>query len=92
VVDGSRVVVDLTETTFIDSSTIGALIGCRRNGRHVTPAVAFVAPPGTEPRRVLDLIEAGDQVRIFPVRELALVALTQRPIKFLASPPYAGAG
>ena len=75
VVDGSRVVVDLTEATFIDSSTLATLLGRRHDRAQVSCAVTLVAPPGTGPRRLLDLVQAGDHIRIFAVRDLALAAL-----------------
>jgi anti-anti-sigma factor len=81
-----RTVVDLTAATFIDSSTLNAILHGRENG--AGPAIAVVAPVGGEPRRVLDLVHLGDIVRVFPIRELAIAALTQPRSDFLATPRH----
>jgi anti-anti-sigma factor len=49
----SRVVVDLTSTTFVDSSVIGVLMNFsrRREGR-----VSAVTAPGTPPARVFEVL------------------------------------
>ena len=93
-----RVVIDLSDATFIDATILRIIIGMRNGARLPERAVAVVAPLGGEPRRVFDLVHAGDHVRIFPSRELALVALTQRPLSFVGArgrrptPPIARSG
>ena len=81
----TRVVIDLSDATFIDTSTLRIIIGTRNGSPFPERAVAVVAPLGGEPRRAFDLVHAGDHIRIFPMRELALVALTQRPISFVGT-------
>ncbi len=53
---GSKLVVDLSETTFIDSAVIGLLVSTQRrvedDGTH---QLAVVAPRGSRPRRLLDM-------------------------------------
>ena len=57
---GSTLVVDLSETTFIDSAVIGLLVSMQRrveeNDAH---RLAVVAPPGGRPRRLLDMTAPG---------------------------------
>jgi anti-sigma B factor antagonist len=53
--DGSsRLVVDLTETTFIDSSGLGALIGCLKRARGAGGDLR-IASPSEQVRTVLGL-------------------------------------
>ena len=49
---GGSVIVDLSESTFIDSSIAGSLLRYARDAALAT----VVAPPGAEPRRLLDLL------------------------------------
>jgi anti-anti-sigma regulatory factor len=63
----SSLIVDLTETQFIDSTIIGVLIGAGR-----ASASVIVSPPGSAPRRVLDTVRAGDLVPIVDDRATAL--------------------
>jgi anti-sigma B factor antagonist len=61
---GTSVVFDLSQASFIDSSTVGATL----RGHHATkPArvVAVAATPGTEPRRILDLVELTVIIPVF---------------------------
>jgi anti-sigma B factor antagonist len=51
-----RLVVDLTEATFIDSSVINALARLARQARSRGVTFQVVAPSGSHPRRVLDLM------------------------------------
>jgi anti-anti-sigma factor len=61
---GSTLVVDLSETTFIDSAVIGLLVSTQRrvegNAAH---RLAVVAPRGSRPRRLLDMTARN----VFPV-------------------------
>ena len=53
---GSTLVVDLSETTFIDSAVIGLLVSTLgRVEDSQAHDFAVVAPPGTPPRRILDM-------------------------------------
>lgn len=57
---GSTLVVDLSETTFIDSRVVGVLLGAQAQAnRNPAHALVVVAPPGRHPRRVLDLAARG---------------------------------
>jgi len=85
---GSRIVVDLTDATFIDSTTLNAILRSRTQADGVGVAVTLVAPVGGQPRSVLDTVHAGDFVRVFPIRELAIDALTVRPTRFIATARY----
>jgi anti-anti-sigma regulatory factor len=50
---GTRVIIDLTETRFLDSSIIGALIrGEQQSHEKAEDALVVVAPPGSFTRRV----------------------------------------
>ena len=67
---GSTVVLDLSAVMFIDSSVIGEIVEGVREGKLVVVAV-----PGTEPRRVLDIVGAGHVVTLVDDREDALAKL-----------------
>jgi anti-sigma B factor antagonist len=67
---GSTVVLDLSAATFIDSRVIGEIVEGAREGELVVVAV-----PGTEPRRVLDIVGAGNVVTLVDDREAALSKL-----------------
>ena len=51
-----RLVVDLAEATFIDSSVVNALARLARQARSRGVRFQVVAPSGSHPRRVLDLM------------------------------------
>ena len=54
---GSVVLVDLSAATFIDSTIMSVFVrGARLADEEPDHAFAVCAPPGTEPRRVLDLV------------------------------------
>lgn len=67
---GSTVVLDLSAATFIDSSVIGEIVEGVRDGELVVVAV-----PGTEPRRILDIVGAGNVITLVDDREGALAHL-----------------
>jgi anti-anti-sigma factor len=57
---GSTLVVDLSETTFIDSAVIGALVAAQqRTEQNPAHELVVVAPPSQHARRVLDMTVAG---------------------------------
>jgi len=57
---GSMLIVDLSETTFIDSGIIGALMEAQAHAhRDQQDDLIVVAPPGRHPRRILDLTVHG---------------------------------
>jgi anti-sigma B factor antagonist len=71
---GTRAVVDLSEATFIDSTVIGELV---RHSQAEGERLAVVAPSGTMPRRVLDVVRFEQLVPVFETRNRALAALTE---------------
>lgn len=67
---GTTVVVDLTDTSFIDSAVIGALIRPARRGK----TLLLVAPRGIA-RKTLDLVGIPELLRTFETRDEALQAV-----------------
>jgi anti-anti-sigma factor len=78
---GATVILDLTRSTFIDSTIIGTLV----RGRRGTEAheLVLVAPPGSHPRRVLELVQIDRTVPMFDTLDDAVAAIDGR------SPPTA---
>ncbi|HZL64376.1 MAG TPA: STAS domain-containing protein, partial [Thermoleophilia bacterium] len=74
----SRVVVDLTDVTFIDSSALGALIGGARRSALSGTELMIVCPPGSV-ARVIDLTGLHRAFAIYPNREEALGATAGAP-------------
>jgi anti-anti-sigma regulatory factor len=67
------VVVDLTDTTFIDSAVLRALVDGHRAAVSMSVAgLTAVAPPGSVPARLLDLVQAADVLAIVPSRDAAV--------------------
>lgn len=56
---GSIVVLDLSETTFIDSAVVSVVAASARRAQDGGHRFVVSAPPGGQPRRVLDLVEAA---------------------------------
>jgi anti-anti-sigma factor len=76
---GSVIAVDLTDTTFIESTTVGALVAAREHADHDRhDDLVVIAPPGTTSRRVLDLVGADTLFRIYDDRDSAITAITER--------------
>jgi anti-anti-sigma factor len=73
---GSKVLVDLSEATFIDSTVLNVLVRAARiadaNPAH---SLAVCAPAGRDPRRVLDLVALDQVVSVFDDRDAAFRAL-----------------
>ena len=65
----TEVIVDLTEATFIDSSVLAELVALAG-----VATVRVVAPPGRQPRRLLDLTRLVDALSSFDTVEAALEA------------------
>ena len=74
---GGDVIVDLSQTEFIDSSIVGVLVdGYRRaeqdgSGRG---ALVAVAPPGGPVARLFDLVSISELITVYPTRVAALSA------------------
>jgi|tagenome__1003787_1003787.scaffolds.fasta_scaffold20331469_2 anti-anti-sigma regulatory factor len=84
--EGARLVVDLSETTFIDGTAVTTLLGAdgpppasladvQAHLHRRDPELFVVAPEPSVARRVLDLVAADRVVRIFPDRESAVRSL-----------------
>jgi anti-anti-sigma factor len=57
---GSKLIVDLSDTTFIDSAVIGVIVEARRRAnQRESDHLVVVSPPGTHPRRILDMTLQG---------------------------------
>lgn len=70
---GSRIVVDLTEATFIDSSVLGILVHAHDHAlRAPEHELAVVAPPGHMPRRVFELTGFDTRVQVFDSADEAI--------------------
>ncbi len=70
---GTTVVVDLSETTFIDSSVLSELISAQRRIDGLEhKRLAIVAPRGRFPARVIDMVDAAHLFAIFERRADAL--------------------
>ncbi len=63
-------IIDLSDAVFIDSSIVGELLR-----EHNGTVVAIVSPPGGQPRRVLDMVEAASIVPVYDSRDAAAEAL-----------------
>jgi anti-sigma B factor antagonist len=61
---GGPIVVDLSSTTFADSTIIGALLECATGLAAGGPPVFVAAPPGSAPRRLADLVRLGDALPV----------------------------
>jgi len=77
---GSKLVVDLTEATFIDSSVVSALLDAHEHALgHAAHDLAVIAAPGSPPRRVLDLTGVSSALSIYDDR-LTAVFETDAPL------------
>lgn len=69
---GASVVVDLSQATFVDSSIVRALYGADPAMTDRDRRMALAAPPGTPPRRLLDLVALAGIVPTFDSRDAAV--------------------
>jgi anti-anti-sigma factor len=73
--DGVRVVVDLRDTEFIDSTTLATLLAARREAEQAGLGFTFVLPGRyTEVKQLLDLTGLGSRFAIFGTLDKALAA------------------
>jgi anti-anti-sigma regulatory factor len=74
---GSTLLADLSDTTFIDSAVIGLLVATQqRAAESDADCFAVVAPPGGRPRRILDMT-TGRALSLFDDLPSALEHLRQ---------------
>jgi anti-anti-sigma factor len=74
----SRVLIDLSDVTLLDSATIGVLIDVVLQAQRREPAaqIVLVAAPGSAPERILIITGLSKLLRsIHPSREEGLAAL-----------------
>ena len=73
----ASVVLDLADVSFIDSSIIGVITTASRDvaRREAGTQLVVAAPPGSHPRRVLDMVNAETFLRIYGDRTAALASI-----------------
>ena len=73
---GSRIVLDLSQATFIDSTVLAAVVEAQeRADKKPDDELVVVAVPGSAPRRALDLAQIELRVDIYDSRDEALAAV-----------------
>jgi anti-sigma B factor antagonist len=68
---GSRVVVDMSDASFIDSSVLGCLLGAKQRAGTQHDLVV-VAAPESSPRRVLEVTNLAAHIPVYDTRAQAL--------------------
>jgi anti-sigma B factor antagonist len=68
---GSRVVVDLTDASFIDSSVLGCLLSAKQRAG-MQHDLSIVAAPGSMPRRILEVTNLAAHIPVYDTRAQAL--------------------
>lgn len=77
---GTRILVDLSQTTFIDSTIIGTLIAAeRRSQENPDERLILAAPPGGQPASLFDLVQMQQILTIAESRDAALREFTAQP-------------
>jgi anti-sigma B factor antagonist len=77
---GTRILVDLSETTFIDSTTIDTLAQAQQRAeQHEEEKLIVAAPPGSQPAAVFDIVQIRQILSIADNRDAALLALGSEP-------------
>jgi anti-anti-sigma factor len=74
--EGRRVIVDLRDTEFIDSTTLAALLTARREAEQASLGFTIVLPPRnyTQVNQLLDLTGLGSTFAIYDTLDAALAA------------------
>jgi anti-anti-sigma factor len=74
--EGQRVVVDLRDTTFVDSTTLSVLLSARHQAERASLGFVLVLPEGdyTQVHRILDLTGLGSGFAIYGTLDKALAA------------------
>lgn len=57
---GDGLIVDLAHLAFVDSAGLHALFNVGRTAKEVGASVAFVVPPGSPVRRVIEIVQLAD--------------------------------
>ena len=70
--EASRVVIDLADVTFVDSSGLGALIAARRSARESGGSLVLVSPPPLV-RRLLGSTHLDDVFAIYDSLDEAII-------------------
>ncbi|MDA0181888.1 STAS domain-containing protein [Solirubrobacter phytolaccae] len=70
--NGARVVIDLSEVGFIDSTALAAIIEANRQLRHEQRQLAIVAPRGTAAAVLLTLSGLRSALAVYDSRSAAL--------------------
>jgi anti-sigma B factor antagonist len=75
--EGQRIVVDLRDTTFIDSTTLSVLLGARLHAEQSSLGFALLLPDRhyTQVHRILELTGLGPTFAIFGKLDAALAAV-----------------
>jgi anti-sigma B factor antagonist len=76
--DADAVIIDLDETTFVDSSILGVLVGGLRRARERNAPFAIVLSDAAHPaiRRIFELTGLHDVFPIYATRQEAQAALS----------------
>jgi anti-sigma B factor antagonist len=70
-------VIDLTAASFIDSSVLSSLLRAREQAdQQSSDDLVIVAPTGTMPRRVIEMLGLATRLPIYENREAALSAIS----------------
>jgi anti-anti-sigma factor len=72
---GTPIVVDLSEATFIDSSTVGVLLTAFRQGAEAGLSLGLVLPTASSGQHVVKLIKLTQLDTVFPIHESVAAAL-----------------
>jgi anti-anti-sigma factor len=86
--EGRRIVVDLRDAEFIDSTTLSVLLGARHRAEEFSLGFALVLPSGryTQVHQILELTRLGSSFAIYNSVQDALAAVragrvSGRPVK-----------
>ena len=76
--EGSRVVLDLSDATFIDSTMVATVIVEHSHARHeANDEFVVVAPPDSPARHLFDLTGVDQVVNVYENRQTALAAVSR---------------
>ena len=82
----SRVIVDLTQATFLDSTALSGLLSAARRLRRPNCALAVVVGEHAQPRARFDLTGTGEVLNVCGSREEALAVVEHAPNRDPRSP------